>query len=109
MRVNNDQAIADREKAFALKTEENTRLAFLLVIANGIFFMIAAAALWRIRKMEALVTVCAWSGTIEYQGEWMSFEDYLKRRFDLQTTHGISPEQAERFKKVAHGTMAPPA
>jgi CHASE3 domain sensor protein len=109
MLISCDRTLADRQQAFFLKSEANTRLAFLLVLANGIFFGTAAAALWRIRKMESLVTVCAWSGTIEYQGEWMSFEAYLRRRFDLQTTHGISPAEAARFKKAVEDTVVPRA
>lgn len=47
-------------------------------------------------RVAGLVTVCAWSRTVEYEGEWISFEDYLKRRFDLDTSHGISPAEAEK-------------
>ncbi len=47
-------------------------------------------------RVAGLVTVCAWSRTVEYQGEWISFEEYLKRRFNLDTSHGISPEEARR-------------
>jgi len=48
------------------------------------------------RRIETLVTVCAWSKTVEHEGEWLSFEDYLRRRFNIQITHGISPAEAER-------------
>ena len=47
-------------------------------------------------RFTGLVTVCAWSRTIEYQGEWISFEEYLKRRFNLDTSHGISPAEAQK-------------
>jgi hypothetical protein len=49
------------------------------------------------KRVEELVKVCAWSRTVEYQGEWISFEAYLKRRFNLDTTHGMAPAEAERF------------
>ena len=39
-----------------------------------------------------LVTLCAWTRSVEYEGEWISFEEYLRRKFDLSATHGISPE-----------------
>ncbi|MGI8783264.1 MAG: hypothetical protein ACR2L2_06395 [Acidobacteriota bacterium] len=47
-------------------------------------------------KVSGLVTMCAWSRTIEYEGEWISFEEYLKRRFDLNTSHGISPDEVQK-------------
>jgi hypothetical protein len=49
-------------------------------------------------RVDELVKMCAWSRTVEYQGEWLSFEEYLKRRFQLDTTHGIAPEQSERLQ-----------
>ncbi len=33
---------------------------------------------------------------VEYQGEWISFEEYLKRRFNIGTTHGMSPAEARK-------------
>ena len=47
-------------------------------------------------RVENLVKMCAWSRTVEYQGEWLSFEDYLLRRFNIETTHGMSPAETER-------------
>ena len=48
------------------------------------------------QQVNNLVTICAWTRTVEYQGEWISFEDYLKRRFNISTTHSISPAEAEK-------------
>jgi hypothetical protein len=47
-------------------------------------------------RVTGLVTICAWSRTIEYQGEWLSFEEYLKRRFNIDTSHSISPGAAQK-------------
>ena len=52
----------------------------LLVIARGA------------EHYRNLVTLCAWTRSVEYEGEWISFEEYLRRKFDVSTTHGISPE-----------------
>ena len=41
--------------------------------------------------------MCAWSRTIEYQGEWISFEEYLKRHFGIDTSHSISPDVAQKL------------
>lgn len=48
-------------------------------------------------RVESLVTVCAWSRTVEYHGEWISFEQYLLRKFGINTSHGISPAEAEKM------------
>jgi len=49
-------------------------------------------------RINSLVTICAWSRTVEYEGEWLSFEEYLRRRFEVKVTHGISPDQATRLR-----------
>jgi len=52
----------------------------LLVIARGA------------EHYRNLVTLCAWTRSVEYEGEWISFEEYLRRKFHLSATHGISPD-----------------
>ena len=52
----------------------------LLVIARGA------------EHYRNLVTLCAWTRSVEYEGEWISFEEYLRRKFHISTTHGISPD-----------------
>lgn len=47
---------------------------------------------------NALVTVCAWSRTVRYRGEWMQFEQYLSKRFGLIATHGISPRALAKLE-----------
>ena len=54
----------------------------------------------RLQKLERLVTVCAWSKTINYKGEWLSFETYLHRHFGVEITHGISPNEAVKLQRA---------
>jgi CHASE3 domain sensor protein len=45
-----------------------------------------------------LVTLCAWTRSVEYDGEWISFEEYLRRKFNLSATHGISPDALSQIQ-----------
>ena len=47
----------------------------------------------RLRRVRTLVTVCAWSKTVKYEGEWISYDEYLRRRFKVDITHTISPAE----------------
>lgn len=49
---------------------------------------------------ENIVTLCAWSNTVKYEGEWLPFADYLKRRFGIMTSHGISPKAMEKLEEA---------
>ncbi len=48
------------------------------------------------KRVDELAKICAWSRTIEYQGQWISFEEYLLRRFNIESTHGMSPAEAQK-------------
>ncbi len=48
---------------------------------------------------EMIVTLCAWSNTVKHEGEWMTFEKYLERRFGLMTSHGISPSAIQKLEE----------
>ena len=45
-----------------------------------------------------LVTLCAWTRTVRYEGEWISVESYLERRYGVRTSHGISPLAQEQLE-----------
>lgn len=48
------------------------------------------------RSILSILAMCAWSRTIKYEGEWVSFEQYLKRRFNIDTSHSISPATEQK-------------
>ena len=65
-----------------------------------ILFGITTAVLQRrSERLGRLVTVCAWSRTIQFKGEWLTLEEYLARRFNVNVTHGISPQQLDVLMK----------
>ena len=41
--------------------------------------------------------VCAWTGRIKVDEQWMSVSDFLSKRLNLTVTHGMSPEAVEKF------------
>ena len=53
------------------------------------------------------VTLCAWTRTVRYQGEWISVEVYLERRYGVLTSHGISPEGQELLEAEAELPLLP--
>ena len=70
---------------------------FILGLAI-VALLLAAAILFWLRRAERLVTMCAWSKAIFYEGEWMSIESYMRRRFGVSITHGISPDELTRLE-----------
>lgn len=91
-----ESLLALRQNALSSHNRFNTILLFGIVGLNFVFVGGLLFTLRRISKLEDLVTICAWSRTVEFEGEWISFEAYLQRRFNLNTSHGISPAEAEK-------------
>jgi hypothetical protein len=63
----------------------------VLIVAIGV----VVATLWvfqRLRLFENYVQVCAWCRKVNVNNEWVSFEQYLKREYDVHSTHDICPE-----------------
>ena len=59
-----------------------------------------------------LVTLCAWSNTVRYESEWMTFSTFLERRFGVMTTHDISPSALAKLDAedlvLTHGALNDP-
>ncbi|MDB6151835.1 MAG: methyl-accepting chemotaxis sensory transducer, partial [Chthoniobacteraceae bacterium] len=96
MEAEEQRLLVSRSEHLAAQARMSTRILFFLVTLNMLFAGLVFILYRRLSKLRGLVTVCAWSHTVEYQGEWFSFETYLLRRFGLNTSHGISPVEAER-------------
>ncbi|HVH05891.1 MAG TPA: hypothetical protein VNE71_07835, partial [Myxococcota bacterium] len=58
-----------------------------------------AAERQRRGELERLVAVCAWTGRVQWKGEWVRIERFLKERFGLGVTHSISEEAFEAMER----------
>ena len=43
-------------------------------------------------ETQRWLTICAWTGKIQFKRQWLSVEDYLKRAHGISVTHGICPD-----------------
>lgn len=48
--------------------------------------------LQRIRQLEQFVKMCAWTRKIESDGKWVTVEEYLRAKFGISVTHGMSED-----------------
>ncbi len=69
----------------------------LITLAAVLALTVARLLILRVRELEDLITVCAWTNRVKYEGKWVSFEQYLHKRFNLHFTHGISEEATRKL------------
>ena len=87
-----------RRQAASKQASRNGALLIAVLLASvacgaAVFYLVR-----RLSQVEPVINMCAHSRTIEFEGEWISFEDYLRRRFNIQTSHGISPAEFDRLR-----------
>ena len=90
-----------RQQQLSKESRGSTLLLRLLVTASALCGLGLFYLMHRLSKLEPVVNMCAYSRTIEYGGDWLSFEEYLQRRFNLRTSHGLSPAEFEKLRTTA--------
>ncbi len=73
-----------------LMLETSLALIGLVVMVSSTLYLFI-----RIKKLESFIVMCAWCRKIKLDNEWISFEDYLVQKQNLETSHGICPTCAE--------------
>ena len=71
----------------------------VLVGVTAVALIAIVTILIRLEKLRHIVTVCAWTGQVKDEGEWIRLDEYLERRFGLSISHGLSDEAAEKMKR----------
>jgi hypothetical protein len=85
-----DEKLETQTKAAALSRNITVGMAIIEVfLVAGIVFLVV-----RLTRLEQLITVCAWSHRLLYEGQWVSLERYLENRFGIRASEGITTEQA---------------
>ena len=56
---------------------------------------------WRIARrlhyLERFLRVCSWCRKVGHDDEWISFEEFVERKLNTQTSHGICPHCLEKM------------
>lgn len=86
-------------------------LRMLLVLAVWLLVLGSTRrVLARVRQLEEFMRICAWCHHIDFKGEWVPLEEFLRRGFDTPTTHGICPAcLAKQKAAIAKARVTRPA
>src|SRR5207237_7800948 len=83
--------LRSRQKALVIELQQGDAISLALAGALALMLVALLVIARGAEHYRNLVTLCAWSRSVEYEGEWISFEEYLRRKFGISATHGISP------------------
>ena len=81
-----------------------------LVIEVGATLVMGAAVIiasWRMNRqiayMESLILICGACRRVSVDGRWVAVEEYMQRRRDRRTTHGVCPACYDQLMGDADG------
>jgi len=82
-----------------------TTVVLIGTVAVALLFIIFIVV--RLEKLQQVVTICAWTGQVKFDGEWIRLEEYLKKRFGISVSHGLSKEAAAKIASEIEVTKPP--
>jgi CHASE3 domain sensor protein len=82
-------------------------LVIAVAVINVLFLGGVAFCAMQISKLYSLITVCAWSKRVQYEDKWIPLEEYMRKRFGIRISHGISQEEYDKWA-AADGAESPP-
>jgi len=94
-----------RQQTMQKHADRSATFLCALVGVSGAFAIAVLLLLYRLSRLEPFIRMCASSRTVEYEGKWLSFEDYIRHRFGMSTTHGLSPVEFDKFKRRFEQTL----
>lgn len=97
MRIQQTDLLVTRQQTAEARFLFDQTVSLVMVGVTAIALIAIIAILLRLEHLRQIVTVCAWTGRVQFEGEWISLEDYLQRRFGVSISHGLSNEAAAKM------------
>jgi CHASE3 domain sensor protein len=72
-------------------------MSMVLIAAVALALVFVVVIMLRLEKLQQFVTVCAWTGQVKYQGQWLRVDQFLERQFGLSVSHSLSQEAADKM------------
>lgn len=97
MRQHEQQLLAQRQEEAEADALSSQIMSFVLIGAVALALIFIVLILLRLEKLQQFVTICAWTGQIKEGNEWVRLDEYLRRRFGMSVSHGLSQEAAGKI------------
>jgi len=97
MRQQEANLLAQRQQQAEHQFLFGQNVSFALAALIAVSLLAIVATVNRLEHLRQIVTVCAWTGQVKDGTEWIRLEDYLKKRFGVAVSHGLSKEAAEKM------------
>lgn len=97
------QALSRRQQEAEDSVASARRTSLVLIATVALALILVVVIQMRFEKLQRIVTVCAWTGQVKHEGQWLKLDDYLQRQFGLTVSHSLSREAAEKMRQEVEG------
>lgn len=70
---------------------------FAIFLVGLLVIAYSQSVLKRLHYLENFLRVCAWCRKLDLDGKWVPMEEFLKSKGDIECSHGICQECAEKI------------
>jgi CHASE3 domain sensor protein len=93
------RALMQHQQAAESDVVSGQVMSLVLIAAVAVALVFVVVILMRLERLQRFVTICAWTGQVKYQGQWLRLDEYLKRQFGISVSHSLSHEAAAKMKR----------
>jgi len=93
------QALSKHQQSAEEDVVSNQAMSLVLIVAVAMALIMVVVILLRLEKLQEFVTICAWTGQVKFQGQWLRLDEYLKKQFGIAVSHSLSQEAAEKMMR----------
>jgi CHASE3 domain sensor protein len=94
-----EEALSKRQQEAESNVVSNQIMSLVLIVAVALSLVLVVVILLRLEKLQEFVTVCAWTGQVRFQGQWLRLDEYLQRQFGISVSHSLSQEAADKMQQ----------
>ena len=93
------QALSKHQQDAEQDVVSNQIMSLTLIVGVAMALIMVVVILLRLEKLQEFVTICAWTGQVKFQGQWLRLDEYLKKQFGISVSHSLSQEAAEKMMR----------
>jgi len=102
-RAEQQEALSKHQQAAASDVVSGQLMSLVLIVAVAVALGLVVVILLRLEKLQRFVTICAWTGQVKHQGEWIRLDEFLRQQYGISVSHSMSKEAADKMLREIEG------
>ena len=99
VREEQERALIKHQQEAEADVVSSQIMSLVLIGGVAIALVLVVVILLRLEKLQQFVTVCAWTGQVRFQGQWLRLDQYLERQFGISVSHSLSQDAAKKMMR----------